>query len=323
MRIVFAGTSDFALPSLRALASSRHEVVCVVTQPDRPQGRGRQPGPPPVKTAALELHLDVRQPLDINADDFVEHLRDLSPDAIVVVAFGQWLKRRVLELPPRGCWNLHASLLPKYRGAAPINWAIINGERETGVTVMKMDEGMDSGDILLQDKWPIDLRDEAGELSYHLSRTGAALLIRATHRIQAGVVGVTPQDESRATHAPRLTKRQGQIDWSRPSAELERFVLGMTPWPGAYTFRQGGGERASRVIIYQLRPTTDAVGPETKPGDLIGADKRGLLVRTADGVAAIESLQPAGKRLMLAGEYLRGRPLTGGGRLGPAPREDQ
>ena len=230
------GTNEFAVPSLEKLIAAGLDLVGVVTQPDRPSGRGKRLTPPPVKVIAAAHNIPVYQPERVRQRDSVRVLRELQPDVIVVVAFGQILPKSVLELPRYGCLNVHPSCLPKYRGAAPIQWALINGETETGVTIMLLDEGEDTGDIILQKRLPIDTLDDAGTLSTRLANLAPSLLLQALGRVSDGPPPHQPQDHSQATHAPRLTKELGQIDWEQPADQIRNLVRGVSMWPGAYTW---------------------------------------------------------------------------------------
>ena len=234
------GTSEFAVPSLEKLIAEEFELIGVITQPDRPSGRGKRLNPTPVKVVAAMHNLPIYQPERVRHRDSVRVLRALQPDVIVVVAFGQILPKSVLELPPYGCLNVHPSRLPKYRGAAPIQWALVNGETETGVTIMLLDEGEDTGDIILQSSLPIDALDDAATLSVRLANLAPSLLVQALARISDGPPPHQPQDHARATHAPRLTKEVGQIDWNQPADQIRNLVRGVSIWPGAYTWVKTG-----------------------------------------------------------------------------------
>ena len=238
MKIVFMGTPEFSVPTLGQLVKSEHSVIGVVTQPDRPKGRGQGLTASPIKILALASGIDVLQPEKASAPEFIETLRGLQPDLIVVVAYGQILKQAVLDIPRTFCMNLHSSLLPKYRGAAPINWAIIEGEKESGVTTMKMDKGMDTGDILLVEKTAITDEDNAQTLHDRLSRIGASLVMKTIGQMEERTLTFHPQDDDQATHAPKLKKQDGLIHWDKDAIGLRNLVLGLTPWPGAFTFFQ-------------------------------------------------------------------------------------
>ena len=309
MRTVFMGTPGFAVPSLSALAEAGHEVVLVVTRPDRPRGRGLKPAPPPVKARALELGLPVIQPERIRAPEAVEAIAAAGPEAAVVAAFGQMLPRSVLDVPPLGCINVHASLLPRYRGAAPINWAIINGETTTGVTIMRMDEGMDAGLILLAGEEPIRPDDTAGSLAARLSMLGAGLLIQALGDIQAGRSRPVAQESSKATYAPMLRKGAGHIGWTKDAVEIERLVRGLDPWPGAYFLR--GGET---VKVWRARVYGETLF-EGGPGEVVDVNRGGIKVMTGGGVLVVTELQRAGGRRMGAREFLAGHRVSKGERF--------
>jgi len=296
-KIVFMGSPEFALPTLRALAD-HFRVVGVVTQPDRPAGRGRKLSPPPVKTLAQALGLPVIQPRRLKEPQAMQQLAAWQPDLIVVAAFGQILRRTVLALPPRGCLNVHASLLPRWRGAAPIHAAILHGDRETGVTIMQMDPGLDTGPVLSQRSTPITPADTAGSLSQRLARMGAELLVETIPGYLSGAIQPQPQDDSRATYAPKLEKSAGALDFSQPVAALERQVRAMHPWPGAYLLWEGNRLRvhraAPREIPQPLPPGTRLI-------------REGLpAVAGADGLLLLLEVQPAGKRPMSGGDFLNG-----------------
>jgi methionyl-tRNA formyltransferase len=309
MRLIFMGTPEFALPSLNALHQSGHAVLAVVCQPDRPKGRGGRLTPPPVKGMAERFGLPVLQPDKMKDPAFLEGLRALRPEAIVVVAFGRILPPVILDLPPHGCINLHASLLPKYRGAAPIQWAIINGEQETGVTTMRLDPGMDTGDILLQERMPILPEDTAGSLSARLAERGADLMIRTLKGLESGEIIPVPQDHAQATLAPILEKEAGEIDWTRPAVHILNRIRGLSPWPGAYTFYQD--ERWSLWKADLGDPT--AGGP---PGTILKTGREGISVATGEGLIEILELQPANRRRMSVREFLAGHSVEPGVVLG-------
>jgi methionyl-tRNA formyltransferase len=306
LRIVFMGTPAFAVPSLEALTAAGHPVVTVVTQPDRPKGRGRQTSPPPVKIAAQRVGLKVIQPFRLNDPAVLPVLEAAAADVFVVVAYGQILSPTLLALPRLGAVNVHASLLPRYRGPAPIQWAIINRDGQTGVTTMRMDAGLDTGPILLSAATPIDPAETAATLYPRLADMGAELLVATLARMAAGNLIPTPQDSAAATYAPLLTKADGRIDWTRPAAEIEARVRGLNPWPGAFTHCG-----AQRWKIWRIRPTAatlDAVAA----GTVIPGFSDELRVMTGEGAVVIEELQgPSGKRLSAAA-FLRGNPVAPG-----------
>jgi methionyl-tRNA formyltransferase len=308
MKIVFMGTPDFAVPSLETLLKSADDVVGVVTQPDRPKGRGQALAPSPVKLIALREKIPVLQPLKMKDPGFLASLAGWQPDLIAVAAFGRILPPVVLTLPPKGCINVHGSLLPKYRGAGPIQWALINGETETGITTMLMDEGMDTGAILLQEKLPIEPDDTAGSLSPRLAELGGRLLVETIARLKDGTVTPRPQDHSQATMAPLLKKEDGVIDWTLPAIGIVNRIRGLTPWPGAYTFYG-----PDRWTIMKGALVAE-VGAEV-PGRIAAVTKQAIHVETGEGLLAVTELQPAGRRRMTAAEFLAGHPVQAGRRL--------
>jgi methionyl-tRNA formyltransferase len=296
------GTPQFAVGPLRALAAAGHELAGVVTRTDKPAGRGRSVAAPPVKLAAMELGFPVFQPKRVREAEFIETLRGLAPEAVIVAAYGQILPKEILDLPKFGCLNIHASLLPLYRGAAPINWAIIRGEHETGITIMRMDEGMDTGAVLMQERVPIDPKDTAGTLTEKLSVLGAKLITRALPLVEAGKLTEAPQDGSKATMAPLLKKENGLIDWTLPAAGIHDRVRGFSPWPGAYTFLEG---KMVKII------TTEVIAAQGEPGLLYVKDKSFLDVGAGSGLLRLVSIQLEGKRPMTAAEFLRGHRVEG------------
>ena len=309
-RIVFMGTPSFAVPALEALvAQGSYELVCVVTQPDRPAGRGRRLAAPAVKEAALAHGLPVWQPRTLRDPEAVEKLRALSPTVIVVAAFGQILSPDVLAIPSRGCLNVHASLLPRWRGAAPIPAAILAGDEETGVTIMLLDEGMDTGPILAQASLPIRPEDTTGSLTERLATLGADLLIATLPHWLAGEIQPRPQDHSQATMCRPLRKEEGRLDWSRPAIELERRVRAYNPWPGAYTTWRG-----QRLKVLRAASLMDWHGPQP-PGQVIALPE-GTAVATGKGALLLLEVQLAGRRAMVIADFLRGRKEFVGSRLG-------
>ncbi len=313
MRIIFFGTPDFAVPPLAELLDSGHDVACVVTQPDRPSGRRRGLAAPPVKEFALARGLAVRQSDNVNEGDFVAGLGELRPEAIVVAAFGQKLGRRLLELPPLGCINVHSSLLPRHRGAAPVAYAILAGDAETGVTIIRMSQEMDAGDILTQEATPVGPEETAGELTERLAHLGGCVLIRALARLASGKAQFTPQDHRLATLAPGLDKKDGAVDWARPAAYLARFVRAMNPWPGAFTFWLPAGRPPLRLVLHQAEAVE---GGEGHPGRVVSAGPDCIHAATGQGLLAIRTLQPAGGRPMSAADFLRGHRVAPGDTLG-------
>jgi methionyl-tRNA formyltransferase len=302
MKIIYMGTPAFAVLPLRALAAAGHSILAVVTRTDKPAGRGKVLTPPAVKLAAGELGLPVLQPKRVRDPEFVSTLRSYGPEAIVVAAYGQILPKEILALPPNGCINIHASLLPAYRGAAPINWAILRAERETGITIMQMDEGMDTGAVFLQERIPIDPADTAGSLAEKLSVLGAKMIVTALPLIGSGKLPPVQQDHARATPAPPLKKEDGRIDWARTAGEIHDRVRGLAPWPGAYTFLDG---RLIKLIGTEVREGRG------EPALIRRSEDGALEVGTGNGLLRVLSLQPEGKKPMTAAEFLRGHRLEG------------
>lgn len=305
MKLVFFGTPEFAVPALKALIDSKHEVIIVVTQPDRQSGRGRKMKACPVKVEAQNAGIHVLQPQKARDTDFINELKKLNPDLIVVVAYGQILPPEIIHLPGFGCVNIHASLLPKYRGAAPINQAIINGEKETGISTMLMDEGMDTGPVLLQETTDVTPEDTAGSLSLRLSGIGTELIIKTLQGIEAGTLKPVPQGEG-ATYASLMNKSDGLIQWSKPAEELSNLIRGMNPWPGAYGFIEG-----RRYKILKAVPVEGG----GEPGVIVRSTKDDLHVSTGHGVLSILEIQPSGKPAMPVHALLQGRQLKEGMRF--------
>ena len=303
--IIFMGTPDFAVPTLQALVQNGYDVALVVTQPDRPKGRGRQLAAPPVKVNALELNLDILQPSTLKNKKFIDQIGRIQPDFLVVIAFGHLLTETILQLPKFGAINIHASLLPKYRGPAPIQWAIINGERQTGVTTMLMDKGLDTGDILLAKKEPIFAEDTSADLHDRLALSSADLLIKTLEGYASRKIKPIPQDHSQATYAPLLKKQDGYIDWKKPAEELHSFIRGMTPWPGAFTYHHQKRLKVLRAAL--VLENVSEPGGTILPGF---ADE--LRVATGkDALSILEIQAPSGKQLAIA-DFLRGYPLPPG-----------
>jgi methionyl-tRNA formyltransferase len=307
------GTPEFALPSLNALHQSGHTILAAVTQPDRPKGRGGHLAPPPAKVMAERFGLPVLQPTKMKDPDFLKSLSALKPEMIVVVAFGRILPPEILDLPPRGCINVHASLLPKYRGAAPIQWAIINGEQETGVTTIRMDPGMDTGDILLHERVSILPEDTAGSLSVRLAERGADLLLRTLKGIESGDVVPMAQDHSAATMAPMLVKEAGEIDWAQPAVKIVNRIRGLSPWPGAYTFYQ---DERWRIWKAALRDEMEDKADGEPPGTILKTGREGISVATGEDLLNILELQPENGRRMGVREFLAGHSVEQGVVLG-------
>jgi methionyl-tRNA formyltransferase len=298
-RIIFMGTPLFSVPTLKALHEEKHDVVLVVTQPDRRKGRGRKITQSPIKETALQLGYDVIQPTSIKTREFVDQLGHYEPDFVIVVAFGQLLPENVLAQARTGAINVHASLLPKYRGPAPIQWAIINGELETGICTILMDKGMDTGDILLSLREPIRADDTAGSLHDRLAKKGANVLTDTLMAYSDNTIQAKPQDHSAATYAPMLAKNDGRVDWEKSAESLEPFIRGVTPWPGAYTFF-----KEKRLKLFRSRPI--AIDISEPPGTVLQTFPDELRVATGNGALCIEEIQgPSGKRLS-AKDFLRG-----------------
>ena len=308
MRIVFMGTPDFAVPTLEALIGAGHELAAVVTQPDKPKGRGKAVLMTPVKEKALECGIPVYQPKKVREPEFLDVLRELNPDVIVVVAFGQILPREILTLPPFGCVNVHASLLPKYRGAAPIQWAVIDGEPVSGVTTMQMNEGLDTGDILEQEEISLDLEETGGSLFEKLAVLGGKMILSTLKGLEDGSLVPRAQGEMTTPYAKMLTKAMGEIDWSMDAASIERLVRGLNPWPSAYTYVDG-----KTLKIWKARVEAGEAGKE--PGQ-VRVTKDRLLVETGDGVLSILELQLEGKKRMEAAAFLRGFTIETGKKFG-------
>src|SRR6476659_716628 len=305
MRIVFMGTPEFAVPSLEALLKSDDRVVGIVTQPDRPRGRGQRLSPSPVKVIAQRDEIPLLQPTKMKDPSFMAELSGWKPDVIAVAAFGRIWPPAILSLPHRGCVNVHGSLLPKYRGAGPIQWALINGETETGITTMLMDEGMDTGAMLLQTSMAIGPDDTAGSLSARLAEVGGRLLVETLAQLKAGTLTARPQDHSQATLAPLLKKEDGAINWAMPATSIANRIRGLTPWPGAFTFLNADRWTISRAAAIS-EPTA------LLPGQITALRKDAIHVATGQGVLAIRELQPAHSRRMPAAQYLAGHLLQVG-----------
>ncbi|WP_246064848.1 methionyl-tRNA formyltransferase [Melghirimyces algeriensis] len=303
------GTPDFAVPSLRRLVDEGYHVVSVVSQPDKPQGRKRILTPPPVKVAAQEMELPVFQPQRLKDPENVQRVLEMEPDLIVTAAYGQILPREILDAPRFGCINVHASLLPKYRGGAPIHHALIQGEKETGVTIMYMVEALDAGDMLAWKSIPIDEEDHVGTLHDKLAKLGADLLSETVTKLIQGDVKAIPQDHEQATYAPNIKREDEQLDWNRTSWELFHQVRGLSPWPVAYTLWNG-----KPLKVWKARPVP--LGKPAKPGTVVRVEDDGVVVATSDGGLQILELQPAGKKRMTAEQFVRGRKLKPGDVLG-------
>ena len=299
MRIIFMGTAPFACPTLRTLLTSPHQVVAVVTQPDRPRGRGQQAAASAVKVLALEHHLTILQPARLRPAAVVEALAALRPDVIVVVAYGNLLPPSVLGLPPYGCINLHASLLPKYRGAAPVHWALICGETVTGYTIMQMDEHLDTGPILWREECPITPADDAVSLGTRLAEAGATGMLQVLTALEGGTLTAQLQPEAGASYAPKLTRELGRLNWQQPALALHNLVRGLVPWPGATT-----GWHGTEVKVWGTR--VHAVPSTAPPGTITAVLPEGLCVACGTEQLLLQALQPANRRRMSAREFAQG-----------------
>ena len=317
MKIVFIGTAEFGVPALTALAASdEHSVTGVVTQPDRPAGRQQKLTACPVKEAAFRLHLKIFQPEEIKRDAVVKQIKYLQPDVIVVAAYGQILPKAILELPQYGCLNLHASILPKYRGASPIQSAILHREKETGVTIMWMDEGLDTGDILLIEKTPIKGDDTAETVHDRLSQIASHALLKAIDHLKGGKAPRTKQDKAGATYAKKLSKEDGKIDWSKTKRDVDAHIRAMTPWPSAYTWVPDGKDGTDHKML-KIFTTIFSRRATGKPGEVVSVDKHGVLVATGGtGGLLLREVQLEGKKRMHAAEFARGFNLAVGTVLG-------
>ena len=306
MKIVFMGTPDFAVPSLQALLDAGHEVCAVYTQPDKPQGRKQVLTAPPVKELALQQGIPVYQPATLKNEDEQAKLRALAPEAIIVVAYGKLLPKAVLDIPPRGCINVHGSLLPRWRGAAPIQWSVIAGDQKAGVTTMQMAEGLDTGDMLLTYETEIGARETAGELFDRLAQAGAALLVETLEKLDS--ITPRPQDDSQSCYAHMLDKQMAVIDWTKSAHEIDCLIRGLSPWPIALTTLAG-----ARLKIYAAEPVLGT----GKPGEVLESDpKKGLAVACGAGALALHEVQLVGGKRMKSADFLRGHAIDKGTMLG-------
>ena len=306
MRIIFMGTPDFSVPTLEALVASGHEVVAVVTQPDKPKGRGKEIHMSPVKECALQHNIPVYQPVRARDEAFVEEMRALNPDAMVVIAFGQILPKSLLDLPKYGCVNIHASLLPKYRGAAPIQGAVINGDKETGITTMMMDVEMDTGDMLEKTVVKLNPDETGGSLFDRLSLLGGSLILSTLGKLEKGEITPQPQDHEKATYVKKISKSMGDIDWTMDAVSIERLVRGLNPWPSAFTRWNG---RMLKIWEAKVLPDPAVKAP---CGSVISAGEEGLKIQTGNGVLCVTSLQLEGKKRMDTAAFLRGYQIEPG-----------
>lgn len=302
MKIVFMGTPDIAVGCLQTIIDEKHEILGVVTQPDKPVGRGKKLGMPPVKELALKYGLPVYQPVKARDEEFVNILRKLNPDLIVVVAFGQILSKSILDIPKLGCVNVHVSLLPKYRGAAPINWVIINGEQKTGVTTMYMDEGLDTGDMILTSEFDLDNEITAGELHDKMAVIGAKTLKETIELIEKGEAPRIPQNHDEFTYAPIMNKSLGNIDWNKSAKDIHNLVRGVNPWPSAYTTYNDATMKIWKTEVLNENSNK-------KPGTILSVDKDGIRVSTKDNVILVKEIQMPGKKKVLVSEYIKGNSI--------------
>lgn len=313
MKIVFMGTPDFAVGALEALIQAGHEIVCVVTQPDKRKGRGKEVQFPPVKECAAAHHIPVFQPVKIKTPEAVETLKGYEADIYVVAAFGQILSQEILDMPKYGCVNIHASLLPKYRGAAPIQWAIINGETQTGVTIMQMNAGLDTGDMLCQTVVPIAKKETGESLHDKLSEAGAKLIVEALSQIEQGSLKPRKQDDAQSTYAGMLQKSLGRIDWTKDAAAIERLIRGLNSWPSAYTSFRG-----KTLKIWEAEVIGENQSAKASPGTVIDVSKEAIVVQTGKDALCLQQVQLEGKKRMAVKDFLLGYRVEPGERLGGA-----
>jgi methionyl-tRNA formyltransferase len=314
MKVLFMGTSNFAVPILHQLMKSGRKIVGVVTQPDKPKGRGMKIGPSPVKEAAIELGLPVFQPSETSQETFIKLVKELFPDIIILSAFGQILPKEILEIPKYNCINVHPSLLPKYRGPAPIQWAIINGEKETGVSIFILNERLDAGDIIAQKKVEIKEEDNAETLSIKLSHIGAKLVDEIIDEIKYGNIIRIPQDDKEATYAPSLEKEDGLVDWELPAKKIHNLVRGLYSWPGTYTFLEDKMIKICETAVYE--EDSYEMGPKKCGKILTRIKNQGWLVSTGQGKIIIKKIQPEGKKVMSVDEFCCGHHVEIGTILG-------
>lgn len=309
MNIVFMGTPEFSVPTLENLKKNNHEISLVVTQPDRPKGRGKKLSPSPVKIKAKSMGVEVFQPENINTSESIEKIKSYNPDVIVVIAYGQILKEDVLNIPRFGCINVHASLLPKLRGAGPINWAIINGHTKTGVTTMLMEKGLDSGDMILKNSIDIDDNITAGELHDKLMYLGADLLIDTLNEIENNSIKAVKQEHDKATYAPMLDKKTGEIQWNKEKEKIKNLVRGTNPWPSAYSYYKN-----KKFKIHEVQITNDIY--EGDYGEIIHVSKDGIIIKAKNGSVIIKNIQFPGKRAMDIKDFIKGNNIEKGIILG-------
>ncbi len=306
MKVVFMGTPDFAVETLKALYEAGHEIILAISQPDKPKGRSGKLAPTPVKEFALEHDIPVYQPVKIRAEESVEYLKQYQADVFVVAAFGQILPKVILDMPRLGCVNVHGSLLPKYRGAAPIQWAVINGEKVSGNTTMLMGPGLDDGDMLLKSEIELAADETGGSLFDKLAIDGGKLAVRTIEALDRGEITPIPQDESQATHVGMISKEMGNVDWTKPADEIERLIRGLNPWPSAFTFIDG-----KQVKLW----SATVVEGTGEPGTIIDVNKNVFTVACGSQALEINELQLEGKKRMATGDFLRGYSLEIGKRF--------
>ena len=310
MRVIFMGTPDFAVGTLEAILEAGHEVVLVVTQPDKPKGRGNTMQFPPVKECALAHGIEVFQPKKVRLEENIAYLRNYEPDIIIVAAFGQLLPKEILDMPRYGCVNVHASLLPKYRGAAPIQWAVLNGDRVSGVTTMRMNEGLDTGDMIDKVEVVLDPEETGGSLFDRLAEAGAKLCVETMAHIADNTATYEPQNEAEATHVSMIRKEMGNIDWCRSAVQIERLIRGMNPWPSAYTHLNGKTFKIWRAEVLE-GDARDALA-----GAVVSVSKDEMIVQTGEGRLSLREVQLEGKKRMTVDAFLRGYPVAEQTRLG-------
>lgn len=303
MKIVFMGTPEFAVPCLQKIIDEGHELIAVVTQPDKPKGRGKKLAMPPVKELALKYDIPVYQPVKAREESFVDTLKEMNPELIVVVAFGQILPKSILDIPKYGCVNVHASLLPRYRGAAPLNWVIINGEEKTGVTTMYMDEGLDTGDMILKSEIPLNDEITAGELHDKMMIDGAQVLKETIDLIVKDKAPREKQSDENTCYSPIMNKSLGNIDWNKSAKDIHNLVRGINPWPSAYTTYED-----QTMKIWKTKVTNR--NSDKKPGTILNVDKEGIEVSTGEGIIQIKEIQMSGKKRMIVSEYIKGNTIN-------------
>ncbi len=316
MRILFMGTPDFAATILDRLIKEEHEIIGVVTQPDKQKGRGKEVSYSAVKELALSHNLPIYQPLKVREPEFLELLKELNPEVIIVAAFGQILPKALLEIPPFGCINVHGSLLPQYRGAAPIQYSILEGEKETGITIMYMDVGIDTGDMIIQEKLAIDEEETGGSLFEKMAKLGAELMVKALVSIKDGSAVRTPQNNEGATYVKIIDKQMGRIDFTQSATKIERMIRGLNPWPSAFTILEGKTLKIWLAKVESFEDNEELKAETTEPGEIMEIRKDAFVVRAGDGLLVIKELQLEGKKRMTAEAFLRGYQLKTGLKLG-------